>query len=494
MSLAAVRRRSRLINSPGQSDNPNAPYPGTLWSSAAAYDLRQYSSTSTKAIRVQRASDSTQIDIGFVGRDLDTRTLLNFCSGTTGTVAKWYDQSGNGKDLVQATTAAQPIIVNNGNLVVSLSNKPTLSFDGNRYLACSSLTLSLPLTHICVATVATTTSSNSMFGGSTNVAAHGFFYSNSTGVLALNNNSSVTGMTFPKGKPQVAVGQCNWCDSTIELNPNTTRSINPGTIAINGFEVGSWQSGTLKLTGNISAYYLYGSVGQVKKSKVVRELSNYYGVSYSIPTIPAYTKGYVFVGDSLTYGQNSTGTTNDWPYRYVNNHITAGTYFEMNDGVPGYTISDMQTKAAAEAGALTYFYPQGVPITCWVMAGTNDIIHNAASSATAYSNLKSLITNLVNTGKYTQIGVCTLPPSGVSSGSFASTIQGYNNLIRGSLQTDLPSVTAIANLQSNSNFDDTPANVTTVTSNATYYNTSDNTHLTNTGYDAVATIAAAALQ
>lgn len=83
-------------------------YPGA----AAAYSLRLLDSTYTgDAINVRRASDNAVQDIGFdANGDLDTSALATFCAGTDGFVVRWYDQSGNGNDLVRVTTAQQPKI------------------------------------------------------------------------------------------------------------------------------------------------------------------------------------------------------------------------------------------------------------------------------------------------------------------------------------------------------------------------------------------------
>ena len=66
----------------------------TYTGAAAAYSLRLLrSSYSGSAIRVRRASDNTEQDIGFVDNELDTSTLETFCSGTNGFVKTWYDQA-----------------------------------------------------------------------------------------------------------------------------------------------------------------------------------------------------------------------------------------------------------------------------------------------------------------------------------------------------------------------------------------------------------------
>jgi hypothetical protein len=96
-------------------DYPNA---------AAAYSLRLLRSAYTgDAIRVRRASDNTEQDIGFVSNELDTSALTTFCSGTNGFVKTWYDQSGNGYDATQTTSAKQPQIVSSGSVLL-LNNKP----------------------------------------------------------------------------------------------------------------------------------------------------------------------------------------------------------------------------------------------------------------------------------------------------------------------------------------------------------------------------------
>lgn len=97
----------------------------------AAYSLRKLSgSYSGDAIRVRRASDDTEQDIGFVDGELDTSTLESFCSGTDGFVKTWYDQSGNGNDATNSTASEQPQIVSAGSTITE-NGKPAVKFDGS---------------------------------------------------------------------------------------------------------------------------------------------------------------------------------------------------------------------------------------------------------------------------------------------------------------------------------------------------------------------------
>jgi hypothetical protein len=102
----------------------------TYSGAAAAYSLRKLRTAYTgDAIRVRRASDNTEQNIGFVNNELDTASLTSFCSGTNGFVTTWYDQSGNGYNATQSTGANQPQIVSSGS-VIEKNSKATLDFDG----------------------------------------------------------------------------------------------------------------------------------------------------------------------------------------------------------------------------------------------------------------------------------------------------------------------------------------------------------------------------
>jgi hypothetical protein len=97
---------------------------------AVAYSLRKLRTAySGSAIRVRRSSDNTEQDIGFVGNNLDTASLLTFCGAGNGFVTTWYDQSTNANNATQTTAGRQPRIVNGG--IIELDNsKSSLRFDG----------------------------------------------------------------------------------------------------------------------------------------------------------------------------------------------------------------------------------------------------------------------------------------------------------------------------------------------------------------------------
>ena len=113
----------------------------TYSGAAAAYSLRKLRSAYTgSSIKVRRASDNTEQDIGFVNNELDTTSLASFCSGTNGFVTTWYDQSGNGNDATQTTASDQPQIVSSGSVILD-NGKPSIQFDNtNDFLNTSTFT------------------------------------------------------------------------------------------------------------------------------------------------------------------------------------------------------------------------------------------------------------------------------------------------------------------------------------------------------------------
>jgi hypothetical protein len=95
-----------------------------------AYSLRLLRTAySGNAIRVRRSSDNTEQDIGFVGNDLDTASLLTFCGAGNGFVTTWYDQSENTRNATQTTAIFQPQIVLSGALL-TVNSKTCMSLDG----------------------------------------------------------------------------------------------------------------------------------------------------------------------------------------------------------------------------------------------------------------------------------------------------------------------------------------------------------------------------
>lgn len=246
-------------------DYPNA---------AAAYSLRKLRSAYTgSAIRVRRASDNTEQDIGFVDGELDTSTLTTFCSSTDGFVKTWYDQSGNGYDATQTTASAQPQIVNSGSVILE-NGKPALQFGGNDYFANSTngvLRLDLR-THFYVIKETTSTnfagivsyspSSGNDFGntsgGNINLA-DGSSYGNT----AMNLASSVPFISGTKPTPYRLISSyCDASDGYIQANNGTFSNSSHG-YSSNSFQSGLIHIGVRFLSSPDTTYAHQGTMQEI---------------------------------------------------------------------------------------------------------------------------------------------------------------------------------------------------------------------------------------
>jgi hypothetical protein len=136
-------------------------------SAYAAYSLRKLRAAyAGSAIRVRRASDNTEQDIGFSGEDLDTTALAAFCAGTDGFVVTRYDQTTNGRNQTQATTTAQPKIVSAGTVIVDAHGHAKVSLDGtDDTIVTAALSPTLPITVFAVVTNNSTTALDSIVSG-----------------------------------------------------------------------------------------------------------------------------------------------------------------------------------------------------------------------------------------------------------------------------------------------------------------------------------------
>jgi Alpha-L-arabinofuranosidase B, catalytic len=111
-----------------------APYAGLrdIYGSAIGYwGLRAFSAAAAaaevNAIQLQRASDGATQNITVLPNgSLNVAAAAAFLAGTTGGISIWYDQSGNGYNMVQATQAFQPQFT-----FSALGTRPAILFDGS---------------------------------------------------------------------------------------------------------------------------------------------------------------------------------------------------------------------------------------------------------------------------------------------------------------------------------------------------------------------------
>jgi hypothetical protein len=146
--------------------------------------MKAVTSYSGFCIKVKRSSDNTESDIGFVGDDLDTTTLLSFVGAGDGLVTKWYDQSGNGYDLAETTVA--PLIVVAGVLQTD-NGKPAIYFDTTSKKLSLSSALNLTSKY-ALSTVMNLDAGNKIVFLGNSASCYGFY--NQAAIMAHNNGNA----------------------------------------------------------------------------------------------------------------------------------------------------------------------------------------------------------------------------------------------------------------------------------------------------------------
>ena len=132
--------RASIESNVGDYFTQNTPLLDTYTGAAAAYSLRKLRSDySGNAVKVRRASDNVEADIGFnVFKELNTVALAAHCGSSDGFVSVWYDQSSS-NNATQTTAANQPKIYDGTTGVVTENGKPVIKFleQGWPYLTAS---------------------------------------------------------------------------------------------------------------------------------------------------------------------------------------------------------------------------------------------------------------------------------------------------------------------------------------------------------------------
>ena len=258
-----------------------------------AFSLRKRRSGQTRAIRVRRSSDNQEQDIGFVGNDLDTVSLLSFCGAGNGFVTTWYDQSGNGYNATQTTQANQPLIVNSGVLNTKggkaacgwtltnsmLATVPTQDMTGIGYSFSVVADLTTQERHQGLITNRWASASWVTFGSD---AVSG----NSNIMVQSRNNGNATDF-FTGFDP---VGQGNQVYSVVKTLSGCTiyrngavASSRPGNIGggtTTFWKIGDWLSPYQSWRGTIQEIHIfYSSLPTIDRQSIERDQGAYYGIT-----------------------------------------------------------------------------------------------------------------------------------------------------------------------------------------------------------------------
>jgi hypothetical protein len=272
-------------------------------SAEGAYSLNKLRTSYTGfCIRAQKADNST-LDVGFIGDNLDTASLLTFAAGADVKVTTWYDQSTNNKNVTQVTYSKMPIIVEAG-VLVTYNYKPTMKFVG-----ANSTQLTAPYVNIVNTYSIFSVYSNVTTGAICSVVKSGtsdycLLYSNGSNMIYRHNGGTAisTTPTLLQNINSVfnvsSVTSFYYNKTLVNSIAATTGSVPTGTLYI-----GSRNTSNL-LTGFVDTVILYNTNESANRTDIELKLEKMYSQDFTFQ-IKTF-----FLPDSDGNAPGITGFTN----------------------------------------------------------------------------------------------------------------------------------------------------------------------------------------
>lgn len=212
---------------------------------SAAYSFRNLSPTyKGPVLRARRASDDVELDFSAPpgGPSFLTFATVNAWAGGNAFATTFYDQSGNARNLAQATKTAQPQIINAANSL------PALLFDGvDDTMTTSAFTLNQPHSYNGIVRAVTNASGEdlmvdgmSQFSAGTEVVPLG---ASTMRMIGASGAKAVSGgsTAMPLGARGAVGTTWNGAASLFEINASTVSSFSgdAGTTNAAGLRLGS---------------------------------------------------------------------------------------------------------------------------------------------------------------------------------------------------------------------------------------------------------------
>ena len=259
-------------------------------SAAAAYSLRKLKTAYTgNAIRVRRSSDNGEQNIGFdANGNLDTASLLSFVGAGNGFVTTWYDQSGNGSNLIQATAAEQMRIVGGG-AIDTLNGKPALTSNYDYapkgwYKATYSSSISNPVTMFNIG-------SNSQSGGGSylwdglNTSMYAYSYWTNWMRIGGTAEFALQGYFQSINTQRIINAIYNGASSKIRINNGTYTTGNTGTSTSTGLTLGSaYSSNNYAVPARYQEHIVFPTNQESNATNINANINSYYSIYSTLDT------------------------------------------------------------------------------------------------------------------------------------------------------------------------------------------------------------------
>lgn len=364
---------------------------------AAFYSVVKLTGRAGSCLQVTRASDSTTMDIGFVGNVCDWTAADTFGANTTITVSKIYDQSGNGLDLT-CTSSGAPAV---GSPTFSGQNtwfkiRP-VSFEGVSNVAlqwCQNTSFAVNTNALTVYQVAAPRVSYDLdgfwqFSDAALTTVYASLQTNNTSLTANYPTAHVftTGL-FPRAAPgTMSASFSGSAGAIIRANgTEVTSATNAASNVAAGFKLGS-----LNAVNGIFDFFTVAVYGAAHTSPQMVSTETAISAPYSLQS--SFTNRVVYGGNSLSTGLESTSNqTPAWQNGFGKS---------TNGPIPSWepiVMSSAGRTLFAECNILTnytgLFDPSKTINAVQIADPTNDIsVTTYVSSADAISSVTALYNN-----------------------------------------------------------------------------------------------------
>lgn len=427
----------------------------------AIYSVLQNTGWAGKCLRVQRSTDSTQMDIGFVKGYVDIATATTFASSGTLTVVTWYDQSGNAFDAISGTNAvwtgaAPPTLISSNALVglQPISFMGTNGFVGNQFLKLpAGLTVNQQSFSMFLAVAPQVGGYNAEgfigLGVDTVTGNNNLGIYRATGGHVSYVPGALQGNKFAFSCVPNVLGFTGNASALVSRINGVKQTYSPGTnVATAGGNIGNSSSTTLlQPAAEYFAVVIYGTQLVDSDCALVEASMN---TSFNIT--PAPTKAIVFDGDSITSGYTGPISMQNLERQtlpLLNGNPAIGMF---NLGINGQGMSALYTNRATP---IAHYDATRLKNIGHVFAGTNDIDGTASGSivgvgaSTFNTYLLPYIQAMQTTGF--KMVVCTMLPrawsgSGTDQSQKETERLSYNSLIASNASANNYTVVDFASL------------------------------------------------
>ena len=369
-------------------------YPGA----AAAYSLRLLDTTyNQSAIRVRRASDNHEQNIGFDGNDLDITALATFCAGTNGFVKTWYDQSGNARNAMQATTSAQPKVYDSSTGVELENGKPTAYWTSAsmNLIATPASPISQPYTIFAVAA----NDDYQSLAGVADVQSGMWLGTHyiSGGINVVRFGTELFGAASTPNQ-SIYYGLGNGVNSEVGVNGITEATGNAGSADITRFGIGV----SFGYLGAIQEVIFYSSDQSTNRAAIETNINDAYSIYGQTPTglladYPGAAAAYSLrqlistAGYAIAVRRDSDNAVR--PIGFVNGDLDTTTLASFCSGANGFVAVwyDQSGNSNDATQATTASQPKVYDSVTGVVTNSNDNISLYFDTGRAFTNITSAI-------------------------------------------------------------------------------------------------------